>query len=129
MSNHDPIVTKWRGALLAMLAGLVFYVIVGLAACSAARADDSLILGNKRELHITRPISIVLVDNLPEGIEGCENTNYACAPNAFGKGRCIIFIKPSFLSCLFHEQQHCMGVMHSDLPSDERCGELNLRRS
>lgn len=77
-----------------------------------AMANDDLILNGKTELNLNRAISIQVVKELPD-IEGCgKSESYACAVNAFGKGRCIIYIKPDKLEFLYHELQHCGGERH-----------------
>lgn len=128
MDERDPLY-KHRQVFKVFVFAILAYILICMVACSKAKADDSLILNGQTILHITRPVSVLIVEALPANIEGCENRNYACSPNAFGKGRCIIYIKPQFLGCLFHEQQHCMGEKHGHTPSGDSCALMNFARS
>lgn len=88
-------------------------LLIALLVTSPALADTGntdLFLQGKREVHLSRPISVVVTDDLPAI---CDQTAYACAPNAYGKGRCIVYIRPDKLQFIFHELQHCSGLTHT----------------
>ena len=77
----------------------------------AAQANDDLILQDIRVISLNRPISVVVTDDLPQN---CDHPSpYACASNAYGKGRCTIWIKPERLAWLYHDLQHCAGITHT----------------
>jgi len=65
-----------------------------------------------QQINIDRPVSIVIVDEFPQGIVGCEPNGWACAPNAFGNGRAVIYVKPDHLACVYHELAHTGGWNH-----------------
>lgn len=79
-----------------------------------ARANDELMIGGNFALSVNRQISVLVVANAAELCrqDGYEGELYGCAKNAFGKGRCVIYIRPDKLEYLYHELQHCAGLEH-----------------
>jgi len=88
------------------------YLILSLLLPVSASANTDLLLQNKLTVNIYRPVSVVVTDDLPKP---CNNADeYACAVGAYGRGRCIIFIRPDKMQFLYHEIQHCSGVTHTE---------------
>lgn len=77
-----------------------------------ALANDDLMLQGKRQVNLNRPVTVIVVDELPS-VCGGGGDEYACASAAYKAGRCIVWVKPNKLEYVFHELQHCAGVTHS----------------
>lgn len=101
-----------RIALLIALFAPAMAVLL-LVSCSA-KANDQLMLHGNFALSTSRPISILVVPNAQElcAQDGVDSEIYGCAKNAFGKGRCVIYIRPDKLEYLYHEMQHCARLEH-----------------
>ena len=88
-------------------------VLLLVASCAIAYANDDLVLHGKHAINITRPVSVVVVDTLPPACGRADDAeNYACAVGAFGPGRCIVFVRRDKLEYVYHELQHCGGESH-----------------
>jgi hypothetical protein len=98
--------------LLALLAPLL--VLLALLTARPAGANDELMIGGNFALSVNRPISVLVVADAAELCrqDGYEGELYGCAKNAFGKGRCVIYIRPDKMEYLYHELQHCAGLDH-----------------
>lgn len=94
----------------------VCIILTGLLLLSdAATANYDLILQGQMQVNLNRPISIVVVDEIPPGIvaAGSPYDLYGAAANAYGQGRCTVFIRKDKLEYLYHEIQHCAGITHT----------------
>lgn len=82
-----------------------------LTGCTTAQDDCAADRYHPPEtISLSRPVSVVLVDAMPQ-IDGCVG-NWACAANAFGQGRAIIYLKKGHEACLYHELAHVSGWRH-----------------
>lgn len=110
--QDDPLSTA-RGIINGILISLFFWSIILLFMflSSAAKANDDLLLQGQTVTHLSRPVSVAVTDQLPQN---CDTRDaYACAVNAYGQGRCAVFIRPDKLEYLYHELQHCAGLTHT----------------
>ena len=86
-------------------------VLLALSGCVAPQNDcDSARYNPPESVNISRPISVLVVDDMPS-IDGCAG-QWACAANAFGQGRAIIYLKRGREACLYHELAHVGGWNH-----------------
>jgi hypothetical protein len=114
LAMSDPL-NKARGATFAVAVfWIALVLIVLLLTTCSAKANDELVLNGKSSVHLTRTISVVIVDKVPDGYAaaGSPSDLYAVAKNADGAGRCVVFIRRDKLAYLYHELQHCAGESH-----------------
>lgn len=112
MTERDPLFKARRVVLVVLTFWLAVFAVFALTRC--AKANDDLVLNGKIELHLTRAISVVIVDTVPSGYAaaGSPSDLYGVAVNAYGQGRCIVYVRRDKLAYLFHELQHCAGERH-----------------
>jgi hypothetical protein len=88
-------------------------ILLLLSACAAQPiqspdgANFDLILNDKREITLNRPVTIKIVHDLPHGVFGM-------AENAYETGVCTIYLDENNLRWLYHELQHCDGEHHPE---------------
>ena len=92
------------------LAALLLTILV---TAQPAIANSDLVLQDKRILLIDRPVAVVVTEQAAQFCDG-RGEVFACAKNAYGSGRCIVYIRPDKMQFLYHEIQHCQHTQHTE---------------